>query len=463
VKTVTRTDVGLFSFLKKKNDAPQARAGARPHPELIDPVSVFAPTTRMRLDTEAERERQREIARATAAKIDEIELEMTSDIFDDHAWAGNRRAPAVASGAPSAPLLDLNTADLLVEEGMPDTAIAPSSAPAVEEAAILYANGQVDAAEVALRACLDGGCRNERQPWWMLFDLYQASGREHEFESIAIDYASHFETSPPAYSPAFAPSAGPAAQAAAQPFAGVTPTATLSGQLDATAGAQLARVLASTLPLVRLEFNTIASATPEGCAVLLQALQTLRRAGRELVVAGADHLIAVLRPMLAIGDRGAGEAPWLLLLELLLLMNREKDFEETAMDYCVTFEVSPPSFEAPARAALSVGASAPNTVAGDRFLLPGLVEGAGTALLDAISAYAGQHAALVLDCSRLARIDYTAANALGARLRQLADHPDANGGDEKRSIELRDLNHLVAALLRLLGVGEYARLYAHKY
>ncbi|CAH0213919.1 hypothetical protein SRABI118_02052 [Massilia sp. Bi118] len=455
--------MGLFSFLKKKNDAPEARAGARPRPALADPVSVFAPTTRMPLDTEAERERQREIARATAAKIDEIELEMANDIFDDHAWAGNRRAPAVAAGAPSAPLLDLNTADLLVEEGMPDTAIAPSSAPAVEEAAILYANGQFDAAEAALRACLVGACRNERQPWWMLFDLYQASGREPEFESIAIDYASHFETSPPAYSPAFAPSTGQAAQAAGQAFAGVTPTASLSGQLDATAGAQLARVLASSMPLVRLEFSTIASATPEGCAVLLQALQTLRRAGRELVVAGADHLIAVLRPMLAIGDRGAGEAPWLLLLELLLLMNREKDFEETAMDYCVTFELSPPSFEAPARAAVSVGASGPNTVTGDRFLLPGVIEGAGTALLDAISAYAGQHASLVLDCSRLARIDYTAANALGARLRQLADNQGESEGAEKRSIELRDLNHLVAALLRLLGVGEHARLYAHKY
>jgi ABC-type transporter Mla MlaB component len=454
--------VGLFSFLKKKNDAPEARASARPRPAPADPVSVFAPTTRMPLDTEAERERQREIARATAAKIDEIELEMANDIFDDHAWAGNRRAPAVAAGAPSAPLLDLNTADLLVEEGMPDTAIAPSSAPAVEEAAILYANGQFEATEAALRACLVGACRSERQPWWMLFDLYQASGREPEFESIAIDYASHFETSPPAYAPAFAPSAGPAAQAG-QAFAGVTPTATLSGQLDATAGAQLARVLASSMPLVRLEFSTIVSATPEGCAVLLQALQTLRRAGRELVVAGADHLIAVLRPMLAIGDRGAGDAPWLLLLELLLLMNREKDFEETAMDYCVTFEVSPPSFEAPARAAVSVGASGPNTVTGDRFLLPGVVEGPATALLDAISAYAGQHASLVLDCSRLARIDYTAANALGARLRQLAGKQGEDDGAAKRSIELRDMNHLVAALLRLLGVGEHARLYAHKY
>jgi ABC-type transporter Mla MlaB component len=460
--------VGLFSFLKKKNgapDVPEARAGARPR------VGNISPTTRMRLDTEAERERQREIARATAAKIDEIELEMTSDIFKDHAWAGNRRAPAAASGGPSggasAPLLDLNTADLLIEDGvdgLPDAAVAPSSAPAVEEAAILYANGQLDAAEQALRACIDGACRSERQPWWMLFDLYQASGREADFESIAIDYASHFETSPPAYSPAYLSAcAALSAQSAGQPFAGVTPTATLSGQLDATVGAHLARVLApSSGPLVRLEFGSVASATPEGCALLLQALQTLRREGRELMVAGADHLIAVLRPMLAIGDRGAGEAPWLLLLELLLLMNREKDFEETAMDYCVTFEVSPPSFEAPARAAVSVGASGGTGAAagGDRFLLPGLVESDSAALLAAIEAYAGQHGSLVLDCSRLARIDYAAANALGARLRQLAG---VGGGDEKRSIELRDLNHLVAALLRLLGVGEHARLYAHKY
>jgi ABC-type transporter Mla MlaB component len=105
-----------------------------------------------------------------------------------------------------------------------------------------------------------------------------------------------------------------------------------------------------------------------------------------------------------------------------------------------------------------VGATAGDAAAGDRFLLPGLVEGNSTALLDAIDAYAFQHAVLVLDCSRLARIDYAAAMALGSRLRQLA-----GGDDEQRSIELRDLNHLVAALLRLLGVGEHARLYAHKY
>jgi len=433
--------VGLLSFLKKKSDAPCAAAPSRPRAHDAGPV------TRMPLDTEAERARQREIARATAAKIDEIELEMASDIFDDDAWAGNRRAPAVASGAASAPLVDLNTDGLLGPQDMPDTVATAANAPAVEEAAILYANGQFDAAEHLLRECLMEAGRSERLPWWMLFDLYQAGAREQDFESIAIDYASHFETSPPAYAPLAGIESG-------QPYVGATPTASLSGTLDGNAGAQLARILApSDAPLVRLQFSAIGRATPEGCAVLLAALQTLRQAGRELVLAGADHLVALLRPMLAIGERHASQAPWLLLLELLLLMNHEKDFEETAMDYCITFEVSPPSFEAPARTALSVGAAP--SIEGDRFLLPGVVEGSIGTLLAAIEAHAARHTTLVLDGSRLARIDYPAANALAAQLRALAG--------AERIIELRDLNHLVAALLRLLGVGEAARLYAHRY
>ena len=438
--------MGLFSFLKKKDEPPSAEAGARTRDPGHARHLSAGPVTRMPLDTEAERERQREIARATAAKIDEIELEMASDIFDDAAWAGNRRAPAVASGAAAAPLIDLNTDGLLGPEDQPDTVAMASNAPAVEEAAILYANGQLDAAEHALRASLPEAGQTERLPWWMLFDLYQVSSREREFESIAIDYASHFETSPPTYKPLDPATAG-------QPFAGITPTASLSGQLDAGAGAQLTRVLDASNPLVRLEFSAVSHVTLEGCGVLLEALQTLRRAGRELVLAGADHLVALLRPMLVIGERNASQLPWLLLLELLLLLNREKDFEETAMDYCITFEVSPPSFEAPARAAVSVGAAP--SVEGDRFLLPGVVEGDCTALLAAIDAYALQRETLVLDGSRVARIDYGAANALGAQLRALA----ANG----RSVELRDLNHLVASLLRLLGIGETARLYAHKY
>ena len=474
--------MGLFSFLKKKSDAPPAPAAARPRPAAV------SPSTRMPLDTEAERERQREIARATAAKIDEIELEMASDIFNDEAWGSPRRAPAAvaalaagAAGAGGAVAVSTGAASTTVPDGGPHTdglsgldsalgtAAAPSSAPAVEEAAILYANGQSDAAEQSLRATLAAG-GNDRMPWWMLFDLLQAGAREEAFDSIAIDYASHFETSPPAYRAPAGAAAG-TGNAGSPAFSGVTPTAGLSGCLDAGAGAQLARLQApasgsAAAAPVRIEFSAITGATPEGCAVLLATLQALRRAGRELVLAGADHLVGVLRPMLAIGEGTASQAPWLLLLELLLLMNREKDFEETAMDYCVTFEVSPPSFEAPARTARSIGTDASGGrggagVEGDRFLLPAVIEGGGTALLAAIDAYAQARRLLVLDCSRLARIDYGAATVLVARLQALAADGDESEGE--RRIELRDLNHLVAALLRLLGAGEPIRLYTHRY
>jgi ABC-type transporter Mla MlaB component len=332
----------------------------------------------------------------------------------------------------------------------PDAAAAPASAPVVEESAILYANGQAALAEQMLRDALLGLGRSERQPWWMLFDLVQAAGRELDFDSIAIDYASHFETSPPAYVnrlPASTP------QGAA---AGIAPAARFTGTLDAGAGARLGALQSSSGGPVRLDFSGIASATPDGCAALLAALQALRAARRDIVLAGADALLAVLRPMLAIGERSSGEAPWLLLLELLQLLNREKDFEETAMDYCVTFEVSPPSFEA-LRQGGQASAAAGTLMAEQRFMLPAVVDGDVSDLLAAIASYAAMDPAgpVVLDCTKLVRIDFGAAGQLHACLRRLAV-------DERR-IELRELNHLVAALLRLLNYGDCARLYAHKY
>jgi ABC-type transporter Mla MlaB component len=64
----------------------------------------------------------------------------------------------------------------------------------------------------------------------------------------------------------------------------------------------------------------------------------------------------------------------------------------------------------------------------------------------------------VLDCSRLARMDYACATALQGRLRVHTE--------QQRRVELRDLNHMVAALLRLLGYTHDEggiRLYPHRY
>ena len=445
---MTTGTMGLFSFLKRKNDAePQAHLALRP--DLAPPPETRLRGEPSRLGTEAERARQREIARATAAKIDEIELAFASDIFSDEpAWGSGARHPV--SSVPAA----------VAGDDQPDPAAAPASAPAVDESAILYANGQVATAEQLLRESLSTLGRHERLPWWMLFDLYQADGREEAFESIAIDYASHFETSPPAWKPL--PPAAPD-----RPVAMVALAETFDASLGAAVAPRLKRLLDADAPTVRLDFGRVTRIDLDGAACLLAALQTLRAQGRELVLAGADTLMATLRSMLTIGVRQPSQAPWLLLLELLLLTHREKEFEEAAMDYCVTYEVSPPSFEAPRRVSTAsatstsaaVGAGAQN----ERFMLPAVVSAPGRVLLDALDAYAGARGVLVLDCSRLARIDYAGAGLLQARL-------EAHALAGKR-VELRELNHLVAALLRLLGMGRPGAadeagaivLYPHRY
>jgi hypothetical protein len=417
----------MFSFLKRKHEpapAPAGRARA---------------TVLPRQDSEAGRARQREIARATAAKIDAIELEMASSIFNDDepAWGSTaRRAPAAVAGMAS---YQLGAAE-------PAAASVPAIVPVAEEAAVLYASGQAQAAERALRASLIGDGRNQKLPWWMLFDLYQLSGREHDFDSIAIDYAIHFETSPPAWK--MHSGAAPQAQ-----FAGITPTEAFSGLLAPHIAPQLQRLLdcSAASPVLRLEFGGVRGATAEGAACLLEGLRSLRRAGSELVLGNPDMLVEVLKPMLAVGERGASPAPWLLLLELLQLTDRPKDFEETAMDYRVTFEAEPPAFEAPLRVATAVGSAAP----GDRFLLPAVVEDDYAELLGSIDTYVRNATPAVLDCSRLKRIGQPAAEALETRLRLLKA--------EGREIELRELNHLVGPLLRLVGMADSARLFANKY
>jgi hypothetical protein len=466
--------VGLFSFLKKREDGrddkrTDGKGRAAPHAPLDDPFHPDGPmrgpeTTR--LMTDAERARQREIARATAAKIDAIETAMVNDIFNvpEPAWGSAPRRPrtqaqiaqeasgAEAAGPATLPALELSTTALLADDEVPDTPAAPQTPPVLEEIAILYANGELAIAEQMLREHLQPVGKLDRSIWWMLFDLYQVSARQDDFESLAIDYASQFETSPPAWNPPLAP----IAQAAS---AAVAPTEALGGVLDGHIAPALERLVAAAAshPLVRLEIAAIDDITPEGCALLLGALDRLQRLqadqdGLELVLAGSAELGEVLRPYLAVGDRSLGEAPWQLLLRLYQLMNREKEFEELAMDFCITFEISPPSFEAPHKVTNSP--APPRARASERFLLPAVVQGASSELLAAIDAYAADTSLVVLDASRLTRIDFAAAGALLATLRPLAA--------DKR-IEIRDLNHLVAALLKLVGVGSVARLFPHKY
>lgn len=442
------TAMGLFSLFRK--DKP-----------VVDEDEAYA---RLAADTDLQRQGdgpghdlqrrlqlhlQRDIARATVLKIDEIEAAMTADMFDEPAFRRPPRgAPAPARPAEVAPLPDDIVTQLLEDDDddMPAEAAAAGAAPVADEAAILYADGQADDACRLLAGAVAGQAGADRTAWWMLFDLYGVLGNQDAFDSLSIDYASTFETSPPPWNPLLADGG--------EAPAGVVPTVALGGVLDSAAGAQIARIAAAAgnAGVLRLDFSRVAGVEPDGCALLHEALRRMAPE-RELILSGAEELLARVRGIVDIGRRDEGEAPWLLMLELLRLLNREKAFEEASMDYCVTFEVSPPPFTPPGKVASTPRQSA--APATDRYLLPRTIEGDAGQLWSDIRAHAGRCPALVLDCSRLARIDYAAAGHLLALLQQLAA--------PQRRIELRELNHLVAALLRLLGHGGTARLFPHRY
>jgi len=459
--------VGLFSLFKKGKDNAAGSDEA---------------AARLAADSELQRQQahaklQRDIARATALKIDAIEAAMEADIFNDAepAWTPppRPRLPETAADADNPatlPLLDAPTTLLLADDEMPAPAPSAASAPVIDESAILYANGQADVAghllagAIADAAATGAPAQQDRTPWWLLFDLYQATGRQDAFDDLSIDYASTFETSPPPWR-----DMQPAVAEAPPVYSGVTPSHVFAATLDARSAAPLRqwRTQAGEAPVLRLDFSRIAACDDAGCAVLLEHLQALVAARRELIVVAADELVKLLRACTCVGRKDDGAATWLLLLELLQLLNREKEFEETSMDYCVTFEVSPPSFTPPYK----VETAARQRVAApsDRFMLPPVIEGNLAPLLAAITAYGAQYHALVFDCSHLARLEFAAAGQLLAHVQAMVQAPapeaarDAAPDPDPRRVEFREVNHLVAALMRLLGYTALGRIFAHKY
>jgi len=491
--------VGIFSLFGKKDQKDRQTISAgkdaarvkRNAPNTVQPVDAGKAGGRS-----STVKRDAQTARATALKIDAIESEMSSEFVTltavtqpGNTVRGAAPTPASASAAPSArksappasdkpqpdtakatqppagqTLLPLSagsgtTTELLLDgTSTVDDIASPSSeaAAAIEEAAILYANGQAALVEQMLQAAIAedmlGGVT--QKAWWMLFDLYQVTGKQQEFERLSIEYASKFETSPPTWT-----GNNSLETPKSTTTSGAAPIVSFSGKLDGGCVKLTDRLrkLAETQRTLRLEFTRVTEVDSAGCRLLLDVLKTLQKSGHDLVLVGAAELLDKVHAILEVGRRDDTEDGWLLLLELLQLLNREKEFEETSIDYCVTFEVSPPAFVAPKSRITTAQAEAPaNTApAQDCFTMPALIEGRIDNLIVAIAAYADEHEPAIIDCAQLARVDF---NAAGRMLTGLAPFC----GNGKAVIEFHHVNHLVAELFNVIGLKDIVRILPRK-
>lgn len=486
--------MGIFSLFGKKDrreatpdDHTPVRPKRSPAGKTASPKKAGSGNSRPATKTPAVR-RDAQAALATALKIDAIESEMSSEFVasaPQHRTAAppaaaaasavaavpapvpqkarpeQGRAVRLAAGAPAPaaralPALEMGTTTQFLLDGssmLGDVAVAESEAAAViEEAAIMYANGQAALVEQLLRSAIDEDLLGNaiEEVWLMLFDLYQVGGKQQEFEQLSIAYASRFETSPPAW-------IASAKQDAPQVPAGSIPAISFAGLLDSGSRKNVDRVakLAETHRALRLDFMRVTAVDAEGCGQLLKLLQRLQKSGHELVLVGAPELAEKIRAIIEVGRRDDTDDAWLLQLEILRLLNREKEFEEASIDYCVTFEVSPPAFVSP-QGKVTTAAPEPQRqpLPAEGFMMPPVVEGRIDSLIVSIATYSDEHNPAILDCSRLERVDF---NAAGRLLTGLA--PFCGVG---RTLEFHYVNHLVAALFNTIGLKDIARIVPRK-
>ncbi|HMM53527.1 MAG TPA: STAS domain-containing protein [Candidatus Desulfobacillus sp.] len=328
--------------------------------------------------------------------------------------------------------------------------------PVVEEAAILFANSQDEAALAALEGAVDAGPLGKEagQVWAMLFDLYQFLGYHDQFEKRALEYSVKYEKSPPAWVEPAAQALGPALST------GGTAFIAFAGKLDATAEKsvrQMERIIGAN-PVARIDFGRLQAIDAAGAEMLLQAMRAARKLRCELVLNGAGRLADLLKAGIETGRRD-NEMHWLLLLELFQHMAQQEAFEEWAVEYAVTFEVSPPSWETlpkkPKQASVPAAEPAPEPAETDTFRLSGEMFSAGSDAFRKLTEHAAGRRQVLIDCRALKRMDFVSTGLFLNTLTNL----QMNGC----GATLREPNHLLHALFGVLGIDQVARIEPRKF
>ncbi len=386
-----------------------------------------------------------------------------------------------ASGPPMAPATGLPQ----IDSGFDNAILAVEVSevvhdPEFDEAVIAFANADFNQSEHALVSlCRPNGTRSDHaETWLVLFDLYRATGQQQRFESLSLEYANMFGKSSPQWYSLPRRVADAAAAAEVRPdtrgtkvdVGWVSPMT-----LDVEAVGKLrSSTLQLPLPWV-LDWSALQQVEVEAASHLSVLFRQWAPQPIDMRWMAAERLLTALQEAAPTGVRDADPAFWMARLEALRLCNRPDQFDETAIDYCVTYEVSPPSWER-ARCQVRAGSTLQTTSVpsmsvvsevSSSFLESGIQDDGRAGLQVASVELSGQligdisdtlklidrslgAAALVhVSCARLIRVDFIAAgDLLNWVLAKQA---------ENRSITFIDAHRLVALFFGAMGINEYAR------
>ena len=354
--------------------------------------------------------------------------------------------------------------------------------PELEEAAIRFANGDDAGAEAGLLNALQSiTATAESSASWAaaLMDLYRATNNRARFDWAVVELAHVWGHAIPVWTSLADASSQGMETTAAAPFAssdverrGMPAVADAiwrsPANLDEMAMEDL-RTAMSTRPMPWvLDWSALSSIDAGAMPLVGGLFASLCDEAVSLQFGGADSLVLALRACTPSGDRAVDPDWWAVRLNALRSMQMLDEFELAALDYCVTYEVSPPAWE-PARclyepAELASGTSQAGFGGESAATVPmGLMNSVsvpgpelrGDVLGDATQALAGLESTqdeggrIVVSCRHLIRVDFSAAGSIlnWVALRQA----------EGSLVQFHDVHRLVAAFFNVIGINEHAR------
>lgn len=354
--------------------------------------------------------------------------------------------------------------------------------PEVEEAAIRFANGDDSGAEQGLLEVVgEGGERVDQiDDWLALFDLYRATGQLAPFESRAIDFVNRFSRSAPQWYDMPELVGRLTGKTYTPSIASARAIWVCEPELDAHAVGTLQNVLSRAPQPWVLDWSPLASIDVKAARALLGMFTLWGDQDVELRCLGSAHLREVLKGCTPSGRRDVEQLWWELRMAALRAMNCADEFELTALDFCVTYEVSPPGWEQPRcqyRSLDSDGASeGGQSVLGEAVLeqfssqypsdsrldseqsafnqvglveLSGEIRGDPQAILEVLETRLAGADVMIISCRNLIRVDFSAAGTL---LNWVSGH-HARG----RMVQFVDAHRLVTAFFHVIGITEFAR------
>jgi len=355
----------------------------------------------------------------------------------------------------------------------------------LEEAAIRFANGDEAGAEAGLLEILapSGARAGHAETWLMLFDLYRATGAQDKFETAAIKFVERFDRSAPQWfsMPDMVKILSePASKGAHGPAVDWVSPSVLGSQSVAALTAAMAK---APMPW-RLDWSSLKTIEAAAVGPLHKVFSSWAAQPVQLQFMGDAQLQKVLQNATPSGQRDTEPGWWKLRMEALRITRRPDDFELVALDFCVTYEVSPPAWGRARCVYKPLDAQGDviggQTIIGDVYCdsiyssfgvmdggrgdletqsapisglvsveLSGQIQGDAVAVLDTLEARLMGADKILISCAKLIRVDFSAAG-------MLLNWVSACEA-EMRPVQFLDVNRLVAAFFNVIGITEYAR------